>query len=486
VSDPESSATEAPDWATAPATAAELILDNIHDAVIATDLDNRVTYWTASAERMFGYTPEEALGRSFGELLPFEMTPNTSEQDLISTTTAGRTWRGEGTVRLPSGRELWLESTVSPIIVDDEIAGIVSVSRDMSTAHEAQRALGEQLQMLASLNEFGRVASSILQSDPLWTAIIDSIDAVIPADVAILCTRDRPTGRYLIRRANGVAQEVVGKEIVSGDGATGRAIASGGMVVEEDLTRAKYPPSVRDLVTPDHLSAVAIPFVREGAVLGALMVGRAEQHAMFSELERDALILLGSQVALALANADLLEEMSELAVHDGLTGLFNRRHFDAGVDLILARWRRDREKPLAAIMFDLDHFGRFNEEHGHQAGDAVLRAFSAILLERFRSSDLVARYGGEEFVVIMEGSSLADAARVADEVRRQLEGRTIYGPDGQPLQACVSAGCAALDPQNPTKEDLLRRADEALFMAKRAGRNRVMAPGNTGGAGGLG
>jgi diguanylate cyclase (GGDEF)-like protein len=163
-------------------------------------------------------------------------------------------------------------------------------------------------------------------------------------------------------------------------------------------------------------------------------------------------------------------------VHDGLTGLFNRRHFDAGIELILGRWRRDRTKPMAAVMFDLDHFGRFNEDHGHQAGDTVLRAFSNILLERFRSSDLVARYGGEEFVVIMEGSTVADAARVADQVRLQLERRVIPGADGEPLRAQVSAGCAALDPENPTKEDLLRRADEALFMAKRAGRNRVVAP----------
>ncbi len=126
-------------------------------------------------------------------------------------------------------------------------------------------------------------------------------------------------------------------------------------------------------------------------------------------------------------------------------------------------------------MFDLDHFGRFNKEHGHQAGDAVLRAFAGILLERFRSSDLVARYGGEEFVAILESATSEDASRIAEEVRTTLAAKSVVGPDGVVLQATVSAGCAALDDAEPTREALMRAADVGLFMAKRAGRNQVVA-----------
>jgi two-component system cell cycle response regulator len=130
---------------------------------------------------------------------------------------------------------------------------------------------------------------------------------------------------------------------------------------------------------------------------------------------------------------------------------------------------------MAAILFDIDYFGHFNKEHGHQAGDAILRAFAGILLGRFRSSDLLARYGGEEFVVILEGATLEDATRVADEVRAELERRSVEGPDGTPLSATVSAGCAALNDADPSREGLLRTADVGLFMAKRAGRNQVVA-----------
>jgi diguanylate cyclase (GGDEF)-like protein len=168
--------------------------------------------------------------------------------------------------------------------------------------------------------------------------------------------------------------------------------------------------------------------------------------------------------------------VSALAIHDGLTGLYNRRHFDAELGHAIARFkRRAPAGNLGAIMFDLDHFGEFNRRHGHLAGDAVLRLFAGILHERLRSGDIVARYGGEEFVAILEDCALPEVIRVADEVRAGLASRSVPGADGQPLSATVSAGCAVIDPATPTQEALLGQADAGLFAAKRAGRNRVVA-----------
>jgi len=171
-----------------------------------------------------------------------------------------------------------------------------------------------------------------------------------------------------------------------------------------------------------------------------------------------------------------MQEVSALAIHDGLSGLYNRRHFDAALDLAIARWkRRGPTANLAAIMFDLDHFGDFNRLHGHLAGDAVLRLFGGILRERLRSADLIARYGGEEFIVILEDCPLPEAVERADEIRRELEARPVSGVDGRPLHATVSAGCALIDPADPSRETLIGRADVGLVMAKRAGRNQVVA-----------
>ncbi len=118
---------------------------------------------------------------------------------------------------------------------------------------------------------------------------------------------------------------------------------------------------------------------------------------------------------------------------------------------------------------------QFNKQHGHTIGDAVLRAFGSILSRRLRSSDIVARFGGEEFVAVLDGASVEEAQRVADEIRRELEAVAITGADGERLRATVSAGCASLGPDVASLEALLEVADVGLQMAKRGGRNQVVA-----------
>jgi diguanylate cyclase (GGDEF)-like protein len=340
-----------------------------------------------------------------------------------------------------------------------------------------QQALAERARLFARLNDFARAINSNLQAERLWPGLVDALADIVPADVIALTALERSTGRYLVRAARGLPADMLGSEILPGEGVSGRAIASRSFVLAAQ-TRDDYPRSVRDAVVPDAMAMAGVPLIRDGVVLGAIVLGRADAaEPAFSALECEILTLLGAGTALALANSQLLEEVSELAIRDALTGLFNRRHFDASLDHILARWLRLREgrRPIAAVMFDLDHFGDFNKLYGHQAGDAVLRSFAGILMERFRSSDLVARYGGEEFMAILEDATIEEAIRVADEVRVELEGRRIRGPDGSDLEATVSAGCAALDPLEPTREALIRTADVGLYLAKRAGRNRVVA-----------
>jgi diguanylate cyclase (GGDEF)-like protein len=373
-----------------------------------------------------------------------------------------------------------IESTAGAPLTDGDLRLSLAVADRLSTAillGRQQQALAERARLFARLNDFARAVNTNLQAERLWPGLVDALAEIVPGDVIALTALERSSGRYLVRAARGLPTETLGAEIMPGEGVSGRAIASRSFVLSDSI-RDDYPRSVRDAVVPDAMAMAGIPLIRDGVVLGAIVVGRAgAAEPAFSALECEILTLLGAATALALANSQLLEEVSELAIRDALTGLFNRRHFDASLDHILNRWLRLREgrRPIAAVMFDLDHFGDFNKLYGHQAGDAILRSFAGILMERFRSSDLVARYGGEEFMAILEDATIEDAVRVADEVRLELENRRIPGPDGSDLEATVSAGCAALDPVEPTREALLRTADVGLYMAKRAGRNRVVA-----------
>jgi diguanylate cyclase (GGDEF)-like protein len=363
-----------------------------------------------------------------------------------------------------SERDLRLAETVA-----EQIASALILGRE-------QQAQAQRTHLLTALTEFARATNGILEPDRLIPALMEALARIFPGDVMTLTTLDRSTGRYHLAAVRGVTESIIGAEVLPGDGPAGRAIEQRAFLGPVELHRADYASVLREDIALDALISVSVPLIRYDLVLGAISVGRANLDHPFSPVECEVMELLGAQAALALANAHLHQEVSELAIHDGLTGLYNRRHLDANLDLIFARRRRRRRaKGPAAIMFDLDHFGRFNKEHGHQAGDAVLRVFADVLRERVRSSDLVARYGGEEFVVVLEDGDLADALTVAEAVRAALEVRAIIGPAGQRLSARVSAGCAAIDPAHPTKEALLQLTDDALAVAKRRGRNQIAA-----------
>ncbi|MEU4220229.1 diguanylate cyclase [Actinoplanes sp. NPDC026623] len=167
----------------------------------------------------------------------------------------------------------------------------------------------------------------------------------------------------------------------------------------------------------------------------------------------------------------LRAELTDHAVRDGLTGVFNRRHLTTVLDAQVQRATAAGE-PLAVVLIDVDHFKSVNDRYGHAVGDQVLIDLARGLAGAARRTDTVARYGGEEFVVIMPGTDARAAADFAEQWRRRCAAACTYTPQG-PLQVTFSAGVAQL-PAGSRHEDLLRLADEALYEAKRAGRNRIV------------
>ncbi len=351
------------------------------------------------------------------------------------------------------------------------VATVVALGRD-------RQALGERAAVLRALSDFTNAVSSELDMERLGAVMVDAVRKVVPSDIATLTVLERGSGRYLLRAATDADPSILEREIKPGEGLSGRAIRDRTVVIDEHFGPDRYPTSYRDEAEPDELLGAGIPLQRDAVVVGAISILRRDRSLPFRPIELEAMELLAGHAALAISNAYLHAEVEQLATHDPLTGLYNRRYFDEALTRVVASWRRSQfaeRRPVAAIMFDLDQFGQFNKQHGHQIGDEVLRTFAGVLRGRFRDADLVARFGGEEFVVVLEGATRDAAVAIAEEVLAALADLGITGPDGMRLPVTVSAGCAELGDAEPTGEQLLRTADVALFMAKRAGRNRVVA-----------
>ena len=193
----------------------------------------------------------------------------------------------------------------------------------------------------------------------------------------------------------------------------------------------------------------------------------------FNVEERMTAESLAGQAVVALENARLHQMVEHQALVDGLTGLANRRQGDAALATELTRAER-LGGAVGLILADVDDFKLVNDQHGHPTGDIVLRDLAQALQETIREIDTAARWGGEEFAVILPGTDLMGAAHVAERIRVALSERGLVSAEGTPLHVTASFGVAASQPST-TLSELVEAADEALYRAKRAGKNRVYA-----------
>jgi diguanylate cyclase (GGDEF)-like protein len=218
---------------------------------------------------------------------------------------------------------------------------------------------------------------------------------------------------------------------------------------------------------------LCVPMLAHGEALGVLTLSPAPDQAQATRAERFA-----EQIGLAVANLRLRDSLRTQAVRDGLTGLYNRRYFEEAAERELSRAKR-YQRPLVFMVLDVDHFKRFNDTHGHDAGDALLREVGQLLRSSVRQSDVACRYGGEEFVLIMPESTAAEALRRADQVRESFH-RLGLSHQGKALgSVTVSIGIAAYPEHGVERDAIVRNADAALYRAKREGRDRALiAPPN--------
>jgi len=220
------------------------------------------------------------------------------------------------------------------------------------------------------------------------------------------------------------------------------------------------------------LPYLCVPMMAQGEALGVLHLAANEAQAHLTEAQQRLAQAVAEQLSLALANLKLRETLRLQSIRDVLTGLFNRRYLEETLEREILRAARNKG-PLGVIMCDIDHFKRFNDTFGHEAGDVLLHELGNYLLTRTRGADIACRYGGEEFALILPEAPLQATQRRAEELRVGISSLRVQYR-GQPLGPITfSLGVAVFPDHGLNRDALLRTADAALYRAKAEGRDRV-------------
>lgn len=230
-------------------------------------------------------------------------------------------------------------------------------------------------------------------------------------------------------------------------------------------------PAFRESAHAAHIhSWLGVPLIVHNRIIGLLAIDScAPLH--FAPDDVELVTTFAGQVAIAIENAQLFDEVQRLAITDGLTGLYNRHHFMELAQVEFVRARRYKRK-LSLMIFDIDHFKDVNDKYGHPIGDEILCALAALCREKLRDADPLGRYGGEEFIALLVESNVKAARFVADRLRCAVEKMKVPTSAGE-LQITVSVGVTELGENSPSLEVLIARADQAMYVAKHKGRNRV-------------
>ena len=466
--------------------AAAALVESSADSIMRLGLDNTILSWNKAAERIYGYTAQEAIGRPIELIVP----PDRREelQHLAERVRLGGSVQGHESVRIrKDGKHIDVALTLSPVQGrKGRIVGVSSIGREITehkhadeTLRQSHAKLERQTHQLKLLAEMGEMLQASSIPADAYAVTARFAQALIPGSSGALFVHSASKGNMEVVLRWGEPQPTE-QEFLPADECWG--LRTGHVHLVEDSHDGLL---CRHLPEPPPACYVCAPMIAHGETLGLLhlQIGKENSTSLDAvvagSLDLDWPVrTMAERLALTLADMKLREELRAQSMCDPLTGWYNRRHMEETLDRDIRRASRTR-RPLSLLIFDIDNFKEFNDSFGHEAGDVTLQNLCQMVKMLIRNEDVACRHGGDEFVLILPDSSAELAAQRAEEIRIAVQHADLQYQGYLLKPMTLSFGIATFPADARAPRELLRAADSALFRAKSEGRNRVRMHGKS-------
>jgi diguanylate cyclase (GGDEF)-like protein/PAS domain S-box-containing protein len=463
------------------------LIENSPFGIVVLNQAGNVALCNRAFEKLFGYERTKVIGKKLESLIPSHLPDDLLE--FSPRVYAGQSVQGSTRRARKDGTLVDVEVHAVPLVIDGHVRGAYALYNDITDAIKAAQEREEQRNTLKrSLTEL----QSRTNEMTLLIELSDMLQCCASLEEAYSVITQFGKKLFSAESSGSLSVFKSSRNILESAGAWGANLTPLAPFSPDScwaLRRGKphwSTGSSAELVC-NHLKnylgandGLCVPMVAQGETIGVLQlqIGNTESESSNENtqvvLQRIASSAAG-QIALSIASLKLREALKDQSIRDPLTGLYNRRFMQESLDRELLRARRTN-RPFTVMFVDIDHFKRFNDSFGHDAGDLVLQVFANTLVNHFRGGDIICRYGGEEFALVLPDSSLKDAERRANDLRVEVKKLSINHRNTILEPITFSVGLAAFPEHGSTAEELFRVADKCLYDSKTQGRDRITVP----------